>query len=272
MSALQTPRTGFAAVNGTRLYYEEHGSGPPLLFVHGFTLDHRSFGDQVDALSASHRVVTCDLRGFGRSLMPDQAVPYRHCDDMAALCEHLGLERVVVVGHSVGAHQSLEFALSRPDLVAGWVAISLSGLPGVPFPAEVQAVFRALRDAVGAQGVDAAKAIWRRSSWLTPCRDEARLGARVDAMLADYSGWHWTHTNPAQNIEPNAATRLGELAVPTLIVTGKHDLPYNSEIGELLAAGIRGANALVLEHGGHLANMEEPEPLNRAIAELAARV
>src|SRR5262245_17718569 len=90
-------------VNGTRLYYEVRGAGPALLFLHGFTLDHRMWNRQVEDLAKAHQVITYDARGFGRSAMPGTE-PYRHYEDAAALCEHLGLTRVIAIGHSIGAH------------------------------------------------------------------------------------------------------------------------------------------------------------------------
>src|SRR5512146_2752360 len=95
---------------------------------------------QVEALAGRFRVVVYDARGFGRSALPSEGPSYRHCDDAAALCEHLGLARVVV-GHSIGAHQTLELALERPALVAGWAAICPAGLTSVPFPADLTRMF-----------------------------------------------------------------------------------------------------------------------------------
>jgi pimeloyl-ACP methyl ester carboxylesterase len=72
-----------------------------------------------------------------------------------------------------------------------------------------------------------------------------------------------------RNLEPPAAERLGELRMPALVVTGGRDLAYNSTVGETLLGGIAGARGLRLPEAGHMANMESPEAVNRAIAELA---
>lgn len=268
MSPRAPKDAGFAEVNGTRLYYEASGSGPALVFLHGFTLDRRMWARQVDTLSSRYRVVAVDARGFGRSAMPGAAA-YRHCDDLAALCGYLHLSRVVAIGHSIGAHQTLELALERPDLVAGWVSVCLSGIGGVPFPEEVTNMFGAIRQAARERSLDEAKVIWSRGGWFASARETPALAAELDAMLADYSGWHWTHDNPAKNVEPAASERLGELRIPALIVTGKRDLPYNEAIGARLLERIAGASALALPHAGHMANMEDPDAVSRAIAELA---
>jgi pimeloyl-ACP methyl ester carboxylesterase len=262
--------SGFAEVNGTRLYYEARGRGRPILFLHGFTLDHRMWREQAEALSARFRVVTCDARGFGRSAMPSEQ-PYKHCEDVAALLEHLGLGAVVLVGHSVGGHQTLELALTRPDLVGAWAGICFSGLARIPFPDEVKAMFARVRTAAREGSLEAAKRMWSGSAWFAPARRVPQIARELDAMLSDYSGWHWTHDRAAQNIDPPAADRLVTMRMPALIVTGERDLPYNGRVADALLRGIAGATALRLSGASHMANMEDPASVNRAIAELADR-
>jgi pimeloyl-ACP methyl ester carboxylesterase len=265
-------REGTVAVNGTQLYVQDSGGdGPALLFLHGFTLDHRMWRPQVEALARGFRVVTYDARGFGRSALPSEEAPYRHCDDAAALCAHLGLAPVVAVGHSIGAHQTLELALERPDLVAGWVAICSAGLDGVPFSDDLKRMFADMRQAARAGDLDAARDIWRRGAWFAPLRETPALAVLFDQILADYSCWHFTHRNPALDVAPAAAGRLAELRIPTLIVTGGRDLPYNEAVAARLRADIPGAVTLALARAGHMANLEDPDPVNAAIAALAGR-
>lgn len=261
--------SGVAEVNGTRLYFEARGTGRPILFLHGYTLDRRMWSRQVEAFAGAHRVVAYDARGFGRSALPG-AEPYLHCEDAAALCEHLGLRRVVVVGHSIGGHQMLELALSRPDLVAGYVSVCTSGLASVPYPPDVLAMFVRIREAAASEGVDAAKRIWQRSGWIGPSRDDPVVAREMDLMLDDYSGWHFLHRNTARHLEPPAAERLASLAMPAVIITGARDLPYNAAVAGALLRGIRGARRVDLA-GTHMVNMEEPDAVNAAIAELAGR-
>lgn len=116
-------------INGTTLYYEDAGSGPAssgrtLLLLHGWGTSGRVWGGQLPDLVTDHRVVTLDWRGCGRSAHPvagntvDGVVA-----DLTALVEALQLRRPVVVGSSIGATFATEFALSRPDLVGGVIAV-----------------------------------------------------------------------------------------------------------------------------------------------------
>src|SRR5258708_26533390 len=229
-----------ARINGTQIYYEARGAGRPILFLHGFTLDRRMWSRQVDALARDHRVVAFDARGFGRSALPGPE-PYRHAEDAAALCEHLGLKGVVAVGHSIGGLQMLELAVTRPDRIAGYVSVCTSGLDGIPFPDDVKAMFAALREAARTEGVDAAKRIWARSGWIGPAHEDPAVGAELDAMLADYSGWHWLSSNPAAPLAPPAAERLEAPAMPVAVLTAARDLPYNDPLPSGLLANTRGA-------------------------------
>ena len=262
-------RSGFVDVGGARLYYESRGEGPALLFVHGFSLDQRMWRRQAEAL-AGLRVVTVDLRGFGRS-SPLGEAPFRHADDLAALVDALALPPVVVVGHSIGALYALELCASRPERVAGLAALCASGLGRPPFPPELVELFAAVRAEARGGALDRAKARWGRSGWFASARESAALGGELDQMLADYSGWHWTHDVPSRNLEPPVVDRLASVQVPALVVDGARDLPYNHAVAEVLVAGLPNAMLVRLPWAGHMAPMEAPDEINRALAQLAAR-
>jgi 3-oxoadipate enol-lactonase len=253
-----------ANVNGTQLYYERSGAGAPIVFIHGATLDRRMWQPQIAALAKDHDAVAYDVRGYGRSAMPDETVAFRHYEDAAALIEHLGLARagVTVVGHSIGALWALELALARPDLVAACALVCMSGLR--PYPDDLTAMFAGIRSA---PSVAAAKAIWRACGWLASTHELPEL----DAMLADYTGWYWTHASPSRNLDPPAVTRLEQLAIPVVVVEGARDLAYNHAVARELVERIPRATLVTLATAGHMANLEEPTAVTRAIAELATR-
>ena len=90
-------------------------------------------------------------------------------------------------------------------------------------------------------------------------------------MLAEYSGWHFVHDNPAVDLDPPANGRLAEIHAPTLVVVGDRDLPfYNRLIADRLAQAIPGARQVVIPGAGHMANMEEPAAFNRAVLDFLA--
>src|SRR5437870_4009167 len=105
---------------GARIHYEEHGSGVPVLLMHGFTESARDLSDLIDGLAPHYRVIAPDLRGYGRSQPQPRDYPADHyqrdAGDMIALLRHLGIERAHIVGFSDGAEVSLLIALQSPGL------------------------------------------------------------------------------------------------------------------------------------------------------------
>jgi pimeloyl-ACP methyl ester carboxylesterase len=121
----------YAAVNGMRLYYEEHGSGHPLVLLHGglHTVD-LSFGALVPLLARSHRLIAVELQGHGRTADIDREPSYPNlADDVAALLEHLGIERADVFGFSLGGLVAIEIGLRHPHRVDRLVLASVNYRP-----------------------------------------------------------------------------------------------------------------------------------------------
>jgi 3-oxoadipate enol-lactonase len=257
----------FADVNGTRLWIERQGRGPTLVFIHGTTLDLRMWRSQVEALAPRYDLIAYDVRGFGRSALPTGT--FCHYQDAEALLDHLRVERAVVVGHSSGGLHALELALARPERVAG-IGLICGGLgAGAPFPPDLQALLAEIRAAAVEQGVDAARKIWSACSLFEPARELPSARGELDAILADYHGWHWLHGSPAGNLAPPAHDRLESIAVPALVVEGGRDHAYNRAVSEALARRLPRAIQLRLPRAGHMANMEDSAAVTRAIDELA---
>ena len=137
------------------LAYDERGAGePPLVFVHGWCCDRTFFAPQAEHFARSHRVITLDLRGCGASPAPDNGYDIASlAADVAGLAEQLDLRGAVVAGHSLGGMIAIELAATRPDLLAGAVAVD----PGPIDPtSEIRDRFAALAEALqGPEGPEA---------------------------------------------------------------------------------------------------------------------
>jgi 3-oxoadipate enol-lactonase len=131
----------FADAAGLRIYYEVHGEGPAVVFIHGSGGHHAAWWQQVPRLRRSYSVLTLDLRGFGNStsdLAEYDSLAFP--DDIVAVLDDAGIERAVLVGQSIGASAALKVAVREPDRIAGVVlAHSLGGIDHAELAALVKA-------------------------------------------------------------------------------------------------------------------------------------
>jgi len=119
------PKTGYAPVNGLKLYYEIHGSGEPLVLLHGGLGATEMFNEIMPSLSNSRQVIAVDLQGHGRTADVDRPLSYESmADDIAALIKYLGIEKADVMGYSLGGGVALRTAIQHPDLVRKLVIVS----------------------------------------------------------------------------------------------------------------------------------------------------
>jgi pimeloyl-ACP methyl ester carboxylesterase len=253
----------FVDVNGTRLYCESAGSGQAVVFIHGFTLDTRMWDDQFLPLAQRFRVVRYDLRGFGKSAVPTGKV-YSHVDDLKALLDRLEIPHACLVGLSKGGAVALDFALTYPQYVQALVLID-TVLGGFQWSPEGSArdglVWQRAREA----GIPAAKESWLTHPLFAPAHRQAAVAARLAQIVDEYSGWHFINANPEQGLEPPAAQRLSQLAMPMLVIVGEEDIADFQQISEKICQQVPRARKLVLPGVGHMANMEAPEQVSQAL-------
>ena len=252
-------------VGGGRLAFETRGEGVPLVFVHGFSFDMRTWDSQVEALSPYCQVVRYDLRGFGKSSVPTG--PYSHVQDLQALIEHLGLSSPVLIGLSLGANVALNLALDHPHAARGLVLAS-SGLPGFawsePRPPDAAAAV------AKSQGVEQARQFWLSHPLFAATRRSPAAFARVRGMIEEYSGWHWRNVNPSA--QAGVIDRLSECVTPTLIMSGDLDVSGYRQIAVKLSRDIPGAALLTFPDAGHVINEEDPAGFSAAVLDFVRKI
>jgi pimeloyl-ACP methyl ester carboxylesterase len=145
-----------ALSSGVKLHYVDAGTGdPPLLFVHGWCCDHTFYEPQFEHFKSRHRVVALDLRGCGKSDKPASGYDIPTLtDDVAALCKEAGVERPVVIGHSLGGMMCVDLAARYPSIPRAIVADDPGPLAITP---ESRAVFEALLTAMEGPDSDRAR-------------------------------------------------------------------------------------------------------------------
>jgi 3-oxoadipate enol-lactonase len=248
-----------------------------VFLLHAGVGDRRLWDGQLEAFAERYRVVRPDLRGFGDSPLPGG--PFSHVEDVRALLDHLGLDRAGVVGNSFGGKVALDLALAYPERVGALVLVA-SALSGWERSAELDAYDEEEDALLDAGKVEEAIELNLRI-WLDGYgRETAPVAAEVRERLADMQRRSfrvileaYERTPPPDPVgwsEPPAATRLGEVAVPTLVVAATYDHPDFVRIAERLAAGIPAAESATLATG-HLPGVEQPDELNRLVLDFLDR-
>ena len=120
-----TTTGNYASINGINLYYEIHGTGTPLIMLHGGFGTFEMFAALSPALAEQHQIIGVDLYGHGRTALTDRPLSFEYmANDIAGLIEHLGLEQATVLGYSLGGAVALQTAICHPNLVKKLVVIS----------------------------------------------------------------------------------------------------------------------------------------------------
>lgn len=292
---LRGTHSSIVSFDGTRLYIEEMGSGPCLVFSHGFSLTQDAWHYQRRDLPASFRCVFFDQRGHGRSGRPheDDYSLQAFARDLKAVIDWTGEDRVLVVAHSMAGMAALQFAALFPEemgrRVAGLVLVDttyMDALRGMTASLTSRGAAQVQRAAITAGfkfiGQDPVRAnqLRRRGS------DFGYLGTRLfgfgsnpspsqvaftDRLLAGTDVEVWAKVFPSL-VNFDLSEVLEDLALPTLIVVGDKDRLTPPTQARHMAAKIPEARLVILEDAGHMALLEEHEVLNAEIVALAGQV
>ena len=263
-------QTGFADVNETRLYYEVAGAGHPLVLVHGSSADTRMWDDQFEPFARHYNVVRYDMRGHGRSALPTDQ-PYLHADDLAALLEYLGMERVHLLGLSTGGGVVIDFALLYPHKTTALIPMSI-GPSGCKTESSTTEIDNAILKAYRESGKMAAAELAYEHPAFKPAIQNPRCGARMKQSLDEADWWWMARKDPIASTEPPQIERLGEIRVSTLVVMGELDIPEIGQSTDAIKNGVSGARKVVMAGCGHMVNMEDPETFNRTVLDFLAGV
>lgn len=247
----------YATLNGIDQYYESHGEGPALVFLHGRGGNHLSWYQQVAAFRAEYRCVAIDHRGFGLS-REDPSGPGRQAfvDDLRLLLEHLEVSRACLVGQSMGGFSALGYAVRFPERVSGLVLSDTSGgirderilsafrkrLPSLPQDVAIRALSAEFRERDPVQAF-----LYAEIGRLAPPVRESLL-----ALLTSEDG--------------PSVQELEGYRIPTLVLVGELDIVVPPDVAGIVAECLPGAKLAVVPGAGHSVYFEKPGEFNRILA------
>jgi pimeloyl-ACP methyl ester carboxylesterase len=253
------------------------GSGPPLLFVHGWSANWQSWLLNIPAFMATHRCVALDLPGFGHSPMPSDPVSiHGYAETADALCDELGIKSVSVIGNSMGGFIGAELALAFPTRVERLVLVSAAGLsieqlrPG-PALAIARLVDAGLPYASRFETPVVRRARLRRAAMQFVARYPEKLSPALAQELVMSTGKPGFVPALRALMGYSFRERLGEIEIPVLIVWGREDMLVPVADAEAYARLI-GSNArvVIFDDTGHVPMIERPSRFNHLVAEFLA--
>lgn len=251
------------------LNYEERGEGMPLVLVHGFPFDGSIWREQLEELGREARVIAIDLPGFGRSqaLAGDEASIDDYADAIARWAGELGLNRLVLAGHSMGGYVALAFARRHPEMLAGLVLVCTR--PGPDTEQAREGRYKMIGDVEerGAQAVVDAMLPRLVSERTREKRPE--VADQVREVMLRQSSEGIIAALRAMATRPDATPTLGQIQVPTAVIGGADDAIIPAAEEDLMAATIAGATQVRIDSAGHMPMLEQAERLNEALLNLA---
>jgi pimeloyl-ACP methyl ester carboxylesterase len=229
-------QSGFAPVNGIRIWYAIFGRGEPVVLLHGGLANSSYWGHQVRALQRRHQVIVLDSRGHGRSNRNEQ--PYGYdlmASDVLALMDHLKLRKAAIVGWSDGAIIGLDIAVNHPERVSKLFAFAANSDPSGVADIAKSDVFNACIARAGEE--------YKR---LSPTPGEYKSFVEEITRMWETQP-KWTDAD------------LAKIKVPTWIVDADHDEAIKRENTEFMAAHIPNAGLLIQPNVSHFSFMQDPE-------------
>jgi 3-oxoadipate enol-lactonase len=253
-------------VHGVNLAVEVHGDGPAILFIHGYPLNRTIWRDQVNALDGFRRVVP-DLRGMGQSDAPDLGYSMAiYAADLAALLDTLGIDEVILCGHSMGGYIAFEFLRTWPSRVRGLVLVDSR--------AEADNVEgRRARDAAAATARDGgaaavAEAMLPKMLALATMTERPELVERVRTLMAGTPVAGIVGALAAMRDRTGSEALLPTLSdVPTLVIAGEADTIISPDQARSMAQAIPGARFASIAGAGHLPSVEQPAATTQLLLE-----
>lgn len=262
MTSTLQAETRTVAVAGGFVECDAAGAGPAVVLIHGGLVDRRLWDGQIAALAREHRVIRYDLRGLGRSSMPEG--PFSHLDDLGRLLDGLDVREAVLVGLSLGGMIAMDYALEHPARVRALVlaAPGLRGYEWSPRPA-IEEAYRVL-------SADPERGIaLLLETGMGGATEGAQAGLRR-MVTENLRGWWQVDAQNVRWPSPPTLERLGEIQVPTLVLIGTLDEPALREIADTIETTVPNATLVTIPGAKHHLNLDRPQEFQREVQRFLA--
>ncbi|BCL38433.1 alpha/beta fold hydrolase [Nostoc sp. MS1] len=252
-------------VNGIDLFYDIKGNGKPLVLISGLLCDHSYWSLIMPSLTSQYQVIRLDNRGMGRSSAPDSPYTIRQmADDVAALLDHIGIDRVHIGGHSMGGQIAQEFVLAYPQKAQSLLLLS-SLAKGDGLFNSIIATWGDLLRHIDLRLYEQVVLPWifTDAFYSIPGMIDQLIEFAVHYPFAPKS--HSIYHQSRAILGCDTTNRLQNILCPTLVLVGKQDILTPVKFSQQLAQTIPHAELMVLDHGGHGFLIESPNAVAAAM-------
>jgi len=258
--------------SGIEFAVADSGTGPPLLLVHGFPLDHTMWNRQIEPLSAEYRVIAPDLRGFGQSGLTEGKVTMEEfADDLGAVLDGLGVEEpVVFCGLSMGGYVAWRFWAKHPDRVRALILCDTRAAADAP---DAAAARLEMADRVLAEGPEPlADAMIPKLFAETTYADDPRVVESLRRVMLSTDPRAIAAAARGMAEREDATPMLARIRCPTLVVVGEFDALSTPREMRSMADAVNGARFVRIAAAGHMSPIENAEAFNAATLEFLREV
>ena len=265
--------SGFAEINGARLYYEMAGEGPGMVMIYAGPADSRQWNRDFANFAQYYRVLRYDMRAHGKS-EPVEG-DYSNLADLLALLDYVRFEQpAIFMGCSLGGTLSMDLALAEAARVKAIIMLG-SGPGGLELDVAQPAEFAEAEKAQAAEDWDRLAELMVRI-WFDGARQPDAVNPEMRRLAQAMSRQEMNHRltglgNRLPNIEPPAAERLHELAVPVLVIVGAYDTPF-IQAADYMQQHIKSVTVAHMDDAAHMPNLDHPEAFQQIVEDFLADV
>lgn len=253
-------------LENVNLFYDDIGSGTPIVFIHGLTLSGSMWKPQIEGLSESYRLIIPDLRGHGKSSAPKHGYTFHeYASDIKTLIYQLKLEKVHLIGFSLGGAIAAEFSAVFSHLLHSTIVISPMSQRPIPGN-DLEIKISEFRKVMAEDGVEiAVENVLLKDSIFGKINVGLNEWINLKKAIREFSGYPLNENFSTENDSYRIMDLLQAFDKPFMIITGKNDTDYFHSAARALDTALQNSQIVSIEDAGHFCTIEQPEKINRIL-------
>ncbi len=257
-------------IDDINLTYDDNGSGPAVVLLHGYPFNRSLWNEQVEVLKQSYRVITPDLRGFGETDASETASMNQMADDVAKLMDALQIPSAIIGGLSMGGYVVLSFQKKYPQLVKGLVLADTRAQGDTEDAKKTRAEQANQAKTQGMNGI--ADGMLPKLLTTETVSKRPELVKRVREMMVKTKPAGAAAALLAMAGREDHTTRLSEISVPTLIMVGSEDSITPVKDSQTMHDQISGSRLVIIPNAAHVSNLEQTSRFNNELLDFVASI